>query len=144
MPSRVTGVGAARAAVRRLPEALRDETAEAIEASVAELHEEGPRQMDAMGIGTSPVEAKTQNGKSYSRRQMRRRYGKSVSRRALKGRVGYLTARTRHLAFYVRFVHDGTATREGRPFHEAATEIVAAHHDARIGAALRRAMRLLG
>lgn len=130
--SRMLGVREFRGALKRAPAELRGLAADGIAATVAEVHARGRANVEAMAIGTSPKPVQKRKGKQYPRRVLRRHYRKSVSRKRLVGKVGYLTRKARREAYYVRFVHNGTAKMAARPFHARAVEASASADEKRM------------
>lgn len=135
MSSHMTGVREYRAALKRAPEHLREEVFRAIKETVDGVHARGRANIASMTTQRTG--------------QLMRWYRKGLSRKGLSGRVGYLSSGARDLAYYARFVNDGTINMVARPFHTNAVEaeqeldtarMVKARNDAlaRLGGAGRR------
>lgn len=106
--SKMTGVKEMRRALRRLPDDLKTGVVEAIKETTKGVHERGKANIDAMTIRRSGL--------------LFREYRRSVAPKQLRGRVGYLSATARAVVYYARFINDGTAKMEARPFHTNAVE----------------------
>lgn len=106
--SHMTGVREYRAALKAAPAHLRDQVSEAVKATVVAVHARGRANIASM------VTRRSGN--------LSRLYRKSFAKKSLRGRVGYLSAKSRTVAFYARFINDGTVKMSARPFHTNAVE----------------------
>lgn len=106
--SRMTGVREFRAALKRAPNDLRENVLQAVTETVNGVHRRGKANIASMTTKRTG--------------ELSRNYRKGISRKTLSGRVGYLSAKARAAAFYARFVNDGTAKMQARPFHTNAVE----------------------
>lgn len=129
MASRMVGVREYRAALKRLPQHLKDEVATSIKTTVDAVHARGKSNIASM------VTRRTGT--------LDRNYRRSVSKKSLKGRVGYLSAAARSAAFYARFINDGTIKMQARPFHTNAVEAEKELDEARMVQARDKALRRL-
>lgn len=108
MASKMTGVREYRAALKRAPEHLREEVGAAVQETVVGVHTRGKENIASMTTRRTG--------------ELARNYRRSFSKKSLSGRVGYLSAKARDVAFYARFVNDGTVKMAARPFHTNAVE----------------------
>lgn len=121
MASEMHGPTAYRKALRKAPDDLKSHVAEALRETVVGVHTRGKANIRTM-LKQGP----------HRTGVLERNYRRSVSSKSLTGRVGYLSARAREVAFYARFVHDGTRHSQPHPFHGNAVEAELEHDKRRM------------
>lgn len=136
--ARVRGAKNVRAALRRAPQALRDEAIEEVTASTKRMH------ADAKGrFATAAAYGSFWHGKAGMQSitgTVRRLYRYSISKKMMRGRVGILSAASSRKAWYLRFFLFGTSRQPARNVHDDAFEAEKDVYTVNQSRALKRAL----